>query len=383
MKPAIVLSTHTMGLVVIRGLGMMGVPIIAVYYNEGDMGYVSRYVTQKIRAPHPEESEDQFVELLVESSSRFGGGLLIPTDDTTVATVSRHKSRLDRHYTVACTEWEITKKFIDKKHTYVLADEIGVPAPKTMVPQSAEDVERYGQAVQYPCLVKPSQSHQYYEHFGEKMVLVDGFDQMLDVYQQAEDVGLEVMLQELIPGDDSLGVSYHSYSWNGKPLVEFTAQQIRNGPPEFGSPRVMLSKHIPEVLEPGRKILEAMGFYGFSCIEFKQDPRDGVHKLMELNGRHSRAEILDIRCGINFPWLQYRHLVHDELPSASDFETGVYWIALERDLGYSLKYRKQERYSLSDYLRPYLKPHKFATLDLRDPKPFIKRFFNLLGGAIE
>ncbi len=101
MKPAIVLSTHTMGLVVIRGLGMMGVPIIAVYYNEGDMGYVSRYVTQKIRAPHPEEFEDQFVELLVESSSRFGGGLLIPTDDTTVATVSRHKSQLERHYTVA------------------------------------------------------------------------------------------------------------------------------------------------------------------------------------------------------------------------------------------------------------------------------------------
>jgi D-aspartate ligase len=382
MKPAVVLSTHTMGLVVIRGLGTMGVPIIAVYYDEGDMGYVSRYVTQSVRAPHPKESEDQFVELLAESSSRFGGGLLIPTDDATVATVSRHKSRLERHYIVACTEWEITKQFIEKKHTYALANAIGVPAPKTMVPQSTEDVERYSRTIQYPCLVKPSQSHLYYEHFGEKMVRVDDFDQMLGVYQQAADAGLDVMLQELIPGDDSLGVSYHSYWWNGKPLVEFTAQQIRNGPPEFGSPRVMVSKRIPEVLEPGRRILEAMGFYGFSCIEFKQDPRDGVHKLMEVNGRHSRAEILDIRCGINFPWLQYRHLVHGELPLASDFETGVYWIALARDLGYSLKYRKQERYSLTDYLTPYLRPHAFATLDLKDPRPFIKRFTSLIRGTI-
>lgn len=377
MKPAIVLSTHTMGLVIIRGLGMMGVPIVGVYYDEGDMGYVSRYVTERIRAPHPEESEEEFIELLVESSSRFGGGLLVPTDDATVAAVSRHKSRLENHYIVACTEWEITKQFIEKKHTYALADAIGVPAPKTMVPQSADDVERYAQTIEYPCLVKPSQSHLYYEHFGEKMVRVDSFDQMLSVYQQAEEVGLEVMLQELIPGEDSLGVSYHSYSWDGMVLVEFTAQQIRNGPPEFGSPRVMLSKQIPEVLEPGRKILEAMGFYGFSCIEFKLDPRDGIHKLMELNGRHSRAEILDIRCGINFPWLQYQHLVNGELPNDSDFETDVYWISLDRDLGYSFKYRRQESYSLSDYLRPYLKPHIFATLDFKDPKPFVKRFTNL------
>jgi predicted ATP-grasp superfamily ATP-dependent carboligase len=383
MKPAIVLSTHTMGLVVIRGLGKMGVPVIGVYYDEGDMGYVSRYVTQRIHAPHPEESEDEFVELLVESSSRFGGGLLIPTDDATVATVSRHKSQLERHYIVACTEWEITELFLEKKHTYALADAIGVPAPKTMVPQSKEDVKRYSQTIEYPCLVKPSQSHLYYEHFGEKMVRVDDLNQMLAVYQQAADVGLDVMLQELIPGEDSLGVSYHSYFWDGEPLVEFTAEQTRNGPPEFGSPRVMLSKHIPEVLELGHRILEAMGFYGFSCIEFKLDPRDGVHKLMEVNGRHSRAEMLDIRCGLNFPWLQYQHLVHGELPSASDFETGVYWIALERDLGYSLKYRKQEQYSLSDYLRPYLKPHAFATLDLSDPKPFVKRFANLLRGSIE
>lgn len=377
MKPAIVLSTHTMGLGVIRGLGAMGVPIIAVFYDHNDMGYLSRHVKERIHAPHPEKFEDQFVDLLVESAARFGGGLLIPSDDATLAAVSQHKSLLEDHYLVACTEWAITERFIDKKHTYAMAEEVGVPAPKTMVPQSTEDLERYDQAVQYPCLVKPTQSHRYYEQFHEKMVQVDNFDQMLAVYRQAAGAGFEVMLQELIPGDDTHGVNYNSYVWNGEALVEFTAQQIRNGPPEFGSPRVVLSKHIPEVIEPGRRILRALDFYGFSCTEFKLDPRDGVYKLMEVNGRHNRSSLLAIRCGINFPWLQYQHLVHGELPSASDFETGVYWIALDRDLGYSLKYRRQERYSLSEYLRPYLEPHVFATIDLMDPMPFIKRCTNL------
>ena len=64
IRPAIVLSTHIMGLGVIRALGIMGVPIMAVYYNKGDMGYFSKYVKEKIYAPHPEKDEDRFIDLL-------------------------------------------------------------------------------------------------------------------------------------------------------------------------------------------------------------------------------------------------------------------------------------------------------------------------------
>jgi len=383
MKPAIVLSTHTMGLGVIRALGIMGVPIIAVCYDDGDMGYVSKYVKEKVYAPHPEKSEDQFIELLIESAARFGGGLLIPASDETLAAVSRHKSLLEDHYLVACTEWEITERFIDKKYTYALADAIGVPAPKTIVPQSIEGVERCSQTIQYPCLVKPRQSHRYYDLFDQKMVRVDNFDQMIAAYQQAADVGLEVMLQELIPGDDSHGANYNSYSWDGEPLVECTAQQLRNGPPEVGSPRVVMSKDIPEVIEPGRKILQAMGFYGFSCTEFKKDPRDGIYKIMEVNGRHNRSSLLAVRCGINFPWLQYKHLVQGELPSPCDYRRGAYWISLARDVVYSVQYRNKERYSLIQYIRPYIRPHVFAIFDWKDPMPFVQRCINLVRSAIQ
>jgi len=38
MKPAIVLSGHTMALGVVRSLGTMGVPVIMVHYDKKDMG---------------------------------------------------------------------------------------------------------------------------------------------------------------------------------------------------------------------------------------------------------------------------------------------------------------------------------------------------------
>ncbi len=393
MVPAIVLSSHTIGLGVIRALGIMGVPIIAVYYEKHDMGYVSKYVKEKIYAPHPEKYEDQFIDLLMEYAARFSGSLLIPADDTTLTAVARHKILLERHYKVACTEWKITEQFIDKKYTYALADNIGVPSPKTIVPESLEDVERYGKSIEYPCIVKPCQSHRYFQVFRKKMVRVENFDQMLSAYKQATDAGMEVMLQEFIPGDDTQGVNYNSYFRDGEPLVEFTAEKVRLSPPEFGVPRVAINKDIPEIIEPGRKILQALGFYGYSCTEFKKDARDGVYKLMEVNGRHNRSALLSVRCGINFPWIEYEHLILGKQPSTNSYRSGiyplgkkatseisnrVYWIDEFKDVIHSTKYCIKERYSLIQYIRPYIKPHIFATFDWKDPMPFIKRCFDLI-----
>jgi predicted ATP-grasp superfamily ATP-dependent carboligase len=323
MKPAIVLNGHTMALGVARSLGSMGVPVIMLHYDERDMGHVSKYIKESIITPHPEREESQFIDLLMESSDRFRGGVLFPVSDETVVAVARHRDRLNCHFIIACPEWNVVSQYIDKKYTYALAEASGVPAPKTIIPQSMDEVKSYSQSVDYPCLIKPSQGHLFYEHFKRKMYPVDNADQMISVYQQSEAAGLEVMLQEIIPGDDIDVVNYNSYFEGGNPLVEFTAEHIRNAPPKWGSPRVAHSKSIPEVIEPGRMILQAMDFNGFACTEFKKDARDGVYKLMEVNGRHNLSTLLAVRCGINFPYIQYRHLVENVLPAEHSFKTGI------------------------------------------------------------
>jgi len=360
----------------------MGVPIIAVYYDEKDMGYVSRYVHESMRSPHPEYAEDEFIEFLVDCAARFEGSFLVPASDATLAAVSRHKDLLKSHYVVACTDWETTKLFVDKKYTYELAEQAGVPAPKTAVPLSTEDVERYAETALYPCLVKPCQGHLYFDVFHKKMVKADTFDQMLAAYRQATDAGFEVMLQEFIPGDASHGVNYNSYSVDGEARVEFTAAKIRNAPRDTGSPCVAMSAHVPEVIEPGRRILRAMEFHGYACTEFKRDQRDGVYKLMEVNGRHNLSSLLAVRCGINFPWIHYEHLIHGIVPTALDYEEGMYWIDLLRDVSCSPGYLFKERYSVAEYLKPYFGPRVFAILDSDDPKPFRKRCTGLAKTAL-
>jgi D-aspartate ligase len=383
MIPAVVLSSHVAGLAVIRALGMMGVPITAIFYEWNDMGSVSKYVKKRFRAPDPAQDEKGFLSVLVEHADPSCRAVLMPANDPTVSIVARHKNLLESYYIVACTDASITEKFINKKWTYEIADKIGLPAPKTMVPLSIEDVERYAASVDFPCLIKPCDSYRYFEVFRRKMVSVNNVAEMITEFKKASEAGIEVLIQELIPGDDSQGVNYNSYFWNNEPLVEFTAEKVRLSPPRFGVPRVVMSKDIPEIIEPGRRILRAMGYYGYSCTEFKRDVRDGVYKLMEVNGRHNRSGMLALRCGINFPWIHYQHLLGGDLQPPDRPQHGIYWVDEFNDIDHSIRFAKQERYALSDYARPYLRPHIFSTYSLKDPKPFLKRCIDSVKGLID
>jgi D-aspartate ligase len=373
MRPAIVVSGHTAALGVVRSLGAMGVPIVLVHNGNHDFAGRSRFVSFCYRAPDPEQSEREFINFLLGCGARFPGAVLIPTTDDSLVAISRHKVRLEQHLRVACTDWEVTRKFIDKQVTYALAECCGVHAPRTLTPRSLEEARSGARDIGLPCLVKPCQSHLYYARFGRKMVRVDTLAQLEEIYRNATDAKLNVMLQELIPGDDTEVVNYNAYVWEGEFLAEFTAIHVRNGPPWFGPPRVVVSRRVPEVIESGRRMLRALGFSGFACTEFKWDARDGVYKVLDVNGRHNLSTLLAVRCGINFPWLHYRHLSEGIEPLALEFREEMYWIDLVRDIGFTARYLTRERHSLINYLRPYLRPHVFAIFDRSDIGPFLRR----------
>lgn len=375
MKPAYVLSGQQPALGVVRALGAKGVPIVVLHYKDEDVAYLSKYVTHSVASPHPETHEKEFIELLLNSAKQFGDGILYPASDETLVAVVKNKEILEEHFDVPCPDWDIVQKFIEKKYTYAIADEHGIPAPKTITPKNLEEVKAYAEQVDFPCLVKPSQSHLFFDHFKRKMFTVENEEELVSVYNQCVEAGLEVMLQEIIPGDDINVVNYNAYFWEGEPLVEFTAQHIRNAPPWWGSPRVVLSKDIPEVIEPGRKILKALDFSGYACTEFKMDDRTGIYKLIEVNGRHNLSTSLAVACGINFPYLQYRHILENEIPSQSTYKKGMYWIEIITDITNSLQFRSQEKYSFSEYLRPYRNPKVFATFSWSDLGPYPKRMF--------
>jgi len=373
MKKALVIYTHIVGLAVIRALGRMDVPVYTLSYSANEMGLYSKYVKGRVKVPDPRENEEAFIARLLELSDEFKGSLLIPTDDYTVVVLSKNKDLLQSHYVVAVENWLIVQKLIEKQYTYELARSWGIPSPLTFVVASFDEVRKVLAQITYPCLIKPCEGHTFFDHFKVKMFRIENEEDLFARYRQIEPLGFKVMIQELIPGDDTQGVNYNSYFVNGAPVAEFTAKKVRLEPPFLGSPRVLVSKVIPEIFENGRLLLQKLNYSGFSCMEFKKDQRNGVYTLMEVNCRNNLSGLLAVTCGINFPWIQYQHLMYGEINKATSFKENVYWIDLDKDLLRFFISRKEEGYTLKQYLEPYRKEKVFAISSFNDPLPYLKR----------
>lgn len=375
LAPAIVLSSHLAAMGTVRCLGVAGIPVVNVYYADSDFAHVSRHVRHRIRSAHPEHDEDAFVATLIDAADRFGRCLLIPANDATLGVVSRRKAELERHHVVAADDWSVVERVIDKRHTYELAHRIGVPAPRTDTPPTRADAERIARTFLFPCLVKPRVSHRYAELFRSKLARVHDASELLHEYDRAAAEGIEVMIQEYIPGDDRHSYNYDAYRAHGR-SIEYTAQKLRLAPPEFGLPRVVVSRSAPGLLEPARQLLDALGYSGYSCTEFKIDPRDGVPKLMEVNARVNRSVLHPLASGINFPAILYRDLMLGEPPEMPATYPGrAYWIDLAGDVRYSVRGWRSEGLTWRDYLRPYAGRKVFAVGDGFDVMPFLKRSF--------
>jgi D-aspartate ligase len=371
--PAVVVSSGVQGLAVTRGLGERGVPVVVLHWTDNDLAAASRYAVEAVRIPQPEAEGPAFVDRLLGLADRHSGAVVIPTADEAVKDIAMRKRELERHYIVACPEWEIACRFIDKRYTYELAAEVGVSAPATWVPEGTRDLERIDDLVAYPCLVKPRQSHLYAPVFKEKVTVVRTLDELRAAYKAAAEAGLEVLVQEIIPGPDSYGVNYNAYRANGEVWADCTARKLRLSPPRFGVPMVVCSAAVPEVVQPGRAMLAALGIEGFTCTEFKFDPRDGVYKLLEVNGRHNFSAMLAIRCGLNFPWISYRHLTTGKPPERMRTTTGVYWIHESSSVATAVSWNGDaEGYSLRELVRTWSRPHVLAVYDRNDSRPFRK-----------
>jgi len=292
--------------------------------------------------------------------------------------VAKHKEKLSQHFIVACNGLDVISKLINKSFIYDIASKSGIPTPHNLVTDNKERAIEFAKEIGFPCLVKPSQSHIYVKVFGKKMAKVFDIESLEKEIEEAVSKKLVVMIQEFIPGNDDMNYSYWGYRVNNNFYVEATAQKVRNDPPGTGSPRVQVTKNIPELIPLARKILEELDYQGYANVEFKKDLRTNEYKFMEINPRINRCMQQAIAGGIDYPWIIYNHLANGIFPEKLNCKEGIYWIDLAKDIIRNFQFRKIEKYKLSEYLKPYFHKHVFAVFSLTDIKPFIKRSLDFI-----
>lgn len=371
---ALVIGGDHPGLAVARSLGRRGIPVYVV----DDQHSVSKYSRYARRVVTVRDLRDpqRTVDSVLEVGHRYGlrDWVLFPTRDETVMAFSLHRDRLAEFFRVTTPDWTSTRQAWDKNNTYKLAEQIGIPAPKTWHVRSSEELPALYSNL--PLAIKPAVKENFFYATHAKAWRAETPEQLQRLFAAAArtiDVN-EIMIQEIIPGGGDCQLSYCAFFRDGLAHSSLTARRLRQHPREFGRAATYVeTADLPDVAELAQRFLRAIDFYGIAEVEFKQDPRDGQYKLLDVNIRSWGFLSLGQAAGVDFPYL----LFADQLGYPIEHCTGrpgVGWLRLLTDTPVALTEVIAGRLTLSAYAQSIRRTMTESVFSWEDPLPSVAEF---------
>jgi predicted ATP-grasp superfamily ATP-dependent carboligase len=366
--PAVVVSGSEVSLGVVRDLGRERVPVLAMCADQHNPAFRSRYcIARSCADPHYEEMR-LIADLEAAAVTLPQRPVLLPCDDDSVLSVSRHKARLERSFFVPVLGWEGMQVLADKEQQIGLARRAGIELPITASLHGPDDLAAAAEAVPFPAVLKSRAPMGLFRRAGFKVVVVEGRKQLERAYDRFASCG-PFLLQEIIPGGDeqiSIAGGYHVA--RSRCLALFTGRKLRQHPRGFGVARLCETRWDPEIADLTGRLLAEVGYQGISDVEFKRDPRDGRPKFMEINPRAGFLTSLPTAAGVNLSYIAYRDAVGRPCPTCRQRD-GVRWSNLLADGPDSLKEFRRRDLDLREWLAPLLGVRADAYLSLHDPRP--------------
>jgi|SRR5580658_3444848 D-aspartate ligase len=366
---AVVIGGDYQGLGIVRSLGRRNVPV-CIIDDERSIARFSRYATHAVAVASLRDGR-QTVDAVLEIGRRLGldGWVLYPTRDETVAAFARHRSELSATFRVPTPHLETIKWAWDKRNTYRLATELGIPTPRTWYPQNVEDLEQV--TVDPPFAIKPAiKEHFFYAHKAKAWRANNRVELRELFLKAARQVGPgEVMVQDLIPGDGRYQFAYCAFFKDGRAIGSMTVRRRRQHPLEFGrSSTFVETVELPVLEELSERFLKAIGYYGLVELEYKLDSRDGQYRLLDVNGRTWGYHSLGPGAGVDFPYLLFADQV-GECAEPCRAMAGVRWIRLMTDVPTNAIEILKGRQNLLIYLRSLKGFHVESVFSSEDPLP--------------
>lgn len=358
------------GLGIVRSLGSQGVPVF-VLDDEYSIARYSRYSTKFISLPDLHDAR-KTVDSLIEIGKRQGleGWVLYPTREELVAACSHHRAELSEVFRVPTPDWETVKWAWDKRNTYRLAQELGIPAPVTLYPESVEQLTQLNN-LEPPFVIKPAIKEHFFYATKAKAWRANSHSELKTLYQKASELAGngEIMVQELIPGGGSRQFSYCAFFRNGEAVGKMMARRRRQHPLEFGRASTYVETvDVPILEELSERFLRAINYYGLVEVEYKLDPRDSQYKLLDVNARTWGYHSLGARAGVDFSYMLYCDQVGLSV-SVSKGRPGLAWVRTVTDIPAALMAIRSGDTSVKGYLRSLKDCNVDAVFSARDPLP--------------
>jgi len=344
---------------------------VCVVDDEHSISRYSRYTTNYVKVEDL-RNERAVVDRLLELGKRMGlnGWVLYPTREELVAALSRHRAELSQVFRVPTPEWESVKWAWDKRNTYRLANELGIPAPVTHYPRSVEELSELDHLAP-PFAVKPAIKEHFFYATKAKAWCANSHAELRILFQKAVELAGdgEIMVQELIPGGGTQQFSYCAFFRGGKAVGKMVAQRRRQHPLQFGRASTYVETvDIPILEELSERFLRAIDYYGLVELEYKLDPRNSQYKLLDVNARTWGYHSLGARAGVDFSYMLFSDQVGLPVPSCKG-RPGVAWMRTTTDFPAALVGILHGDTDCKSYIRSVLRCNTEAVFSADDPLP--------------
>jgi D-aspartate ligase len=365
----VVIGGGCQGLGIARSLGRHGIPVCLVD-DEISIARASRFVKDTIRV-RDLRTEQALLEALALAREQLSisGWVLYPTREENIAGIAANRDELRKEFRVPTPELASIRHAWDKREVYRLAEQLSIPVPRTWFPQSEDDLAAV--EVNGPVVLKPAIKEHFFYTTRAKAWRADTAAELVTAYRRAAEImpASEIIVQEMIPGGGEEQYAYCAFFREGSPVASMTTRRRRQHPSDFGVASTFVETiSMPQLAKPSCRFLTAIDYYGLVELEYKRDPRDGKHKLLDVNARTWGYHSLGGAAGVDFPYLLFRDQIGAPVEEATA-RPGVRWIRLSTDVPNALRDMWAGRLRPGEYLRSLRGIRTEAVFSISDPLP--------------
>ncbi len=300
--------------VAIRALGKENINVTVTGENLATSGFFSKYCHKKIILPSAKSDPQEFASQLLDEIKYNHYDLIIPMEDDTIKAILPHRQEFEKYTKIPLPSSESIEIAFNKQKTLKLAQSIGIDIPQTVFSNSKYSLNK----IKLPSVIKPTESS------GSRgLSYIYTTKQLKEKINYLKKSKIDFVIQEKIPqkGEET-GVNL-LYNHQHQIIASFTYKRLRDYPITGGPSTLRQSTYDPQLIALAKKLLDKLKWVGVAMVEFKNDPRDGKTKLMEINPRFWGSLSLPTAAGINFPYLLYQMENNIKINAKQTYKIGI------------------------------------------------------------
>lgn len=294
---------------------------------------------------HPEaDTQEVFLNKVLSfaSDNQDKKILILGCGDNYLELISGNKPYYPANVIAPYIDIDFLHTLIHKEKFYALCEKHGVDYPATFIHRKGMPMNPV-LPFDPPYILKPSNGVEYWRHpfpGQNKAFKADTYEEMQRILRDIYDSGYRdsVIIQDFIPGDDSFMRVLTNYSDGGGKVRMMCLGHVlleEHTPHGIGNHAAIITEYDRDFTESIRKLLEEIGFIGFSNLDIKYDSRDGKYKVFEINPRQGRSNYYVTGSGCNIAELLVRDRIDGQPLQFQAVEQENLWLVIPRRVAFA------------------------------------------------